>query len=99
MLSGQDTYCYFGSSRMSEKEVIEAIGRKEFIQISNLTYFDEEGNPKRWAEWDPQYHSRAHLNPEFIISIIPMVEDPRQGEGTGNKVLKYPASQSSEEDS
>jgi hypothetical protein len=98
MLSGQDTYCYFGSSKLSEKEMTEAIGQQKFIQLSNLTYFDEEGDPKRWSEWEPHYHSRVHLNPKFIISVIPMMDDPHQSESTGNKVLKYPASQAPDEE-
>ena len=98
IMSGQDTYCYFGSSKLSEKELVEALSRQEFIQLGNLTYFDEQGEPKRWSEWDPHYHSRVHLNPKFVVSLIPMVDDPRQAEGTGNKVLKYPATRFPDEE-
>jgi len=90
IITGQDTYCYFGSSVVREKELVEALGRGEFVLLGDLTYFDDDGNARRWTEWDPHYQSRIHLNPQHVVSVMPMQDDPKKSSKGGSNLLQYP---------
>jgi hypothetical protein len=90
LMTAGDSYSYIGSSPMSESEMVERLSRNAFVELEDLTYFDEEGKPRRWSEWDPHCVSRIHLNPRYVLSILPLVEDPRAKSSDGSKVLEYP---------
>ena len=90
IMTGNETYCYFGKSKLVEKELVESLGKGEFVTLDDLTYFDEEGNARRWTEWDPHYRARIHLNAQHVVSVMPMPEDPKQGQTEGSKLLHYP---------
>lgn len=90
MLTTGESYSYIGSSAFSEPELVEKLGQNAFVQLNDLTYFDEEGVPRRWSEWDHHTVSRIHLNPRYVVSILPLVEDPRAKPGDGSKLLEYP---------
>lgn len=90
MMTAGESYSYIGSSGLSEPVLVEKLGRNAFVELDDLTYFDEEGKPRRWSEWDHHCVSRIHLNPRYILSILPLVDDPRSKPGNGSKVLKYP---------
>jgi hypothetical protein len=90
--AGTETHCYFGSSRMTEEELVRTIQQEEFVLLDDLTYFDEEGEARAWTEWDPQYLPRIHLNPKHIVSIMRLADDPRKRPSDGSKLLTYPGS-------
>ena len=90
MMTAGETYSYIGSSRLPESEVVKLLGQGHFVELDDLTYFDEEVKPRRWTEWDRHCVSRIHLNPRYVLSVLPLVDDPRQKPGDGSKVLKYP---------
>jgi hypothetical protein len=90
MMTVGETYSYIGSSPMTEPELTERLSRNAFVELDDLTYFDEEGKPRRWSEWDRHCTPRIHLNPRYVLSVLPLVDDPRKKPGDGSKVLKYP---------
>lgn len=89
MTAGPETFCVFGSTHLSEQDILGALNRGEMILLEDLVYYNEEGNAKSWSEWDPHCQPRVYLNAKFMISIMPMVGDPRQMSG-GMKILSMP---------
>jgi len=92
--AGMETYCYFGQTALTEQEMVEALNRDEFVQLNDITYFDDGGEPRRWTDWDPHFQPRILLNPKFVVSILPLVDDPKKPSdgGEGSKLLQYPNS-------
>ena len=90
LLNGDETYCFFGSSLLTEEEFVGKLSRQEYVMLENLVYFDEEQEPKSWAEWDPMLQPRVHLNPRFVVSLLPLTGDPRHQPGSDNKILSLP---------
>jgi hypothetical protein len=91
----QETYWYVGSSPLDEGALLKALNSSAFIQLNDLTYFDEEGRPRRWTEWDPHCQPTIHINPRYVLSILPLVGDPHKKPGDSSKVLHYPRPDSS----
>ncbi len=89
MTAGPETFCVFGSTRMSEKELISALNQGELVLLEDLVFYDEEGLAKSWTEWDPHCQPRVYLNAKFMVTLMPMVRDPRQM-GEGLKILNMP---------
>ena len=93
-MNGDETYCFFGSSRCSEDDFIRSLNHSSFIQLNDIIYFDENGTAKSWAEWDPNCVPRSYLNPAYIVSVMPLIDDPRLKKHAGNKILNLPGSHS-----
>lgn len=89
MTSGPETFYIFGATTRPEQELLEALSRGEMILLEDLVYYDEEGHAKSWSEWDPHCQPRVYLNAKFLITLMPMVGDPRKMEG-GLKILNMP---------
>ena len=94
-----ETYCYFGCSALKESEILEALSTGRFVTLDELTYYDDAGNDHSWSEWDTNCVARIHLNPKFVVSLIPLVDHPRRrhSEGEASNLLKYPGSRKSED--
>jgi hypothetical protein len=90
VVAGGETHCYFGSSAFAERDLVQRIQTGEFVLLDQLTYYDEDGDARPWTEWDPAYLPRIHLNPRFVVSILPLSGDPRNRDREGSVVLNYP---------
>lgn len=97
MLSGSDTYCFFGSCKLPEKELMQALQENKWTLIEDLIYFDENDRAQGWSEWDPNYLARIHLNPQYVVSVMPMLEDPRKETVGANDILTLPMPSNSHE--
>ncbi len=89
MTAGPETFCVFGSSVQPEKDMVESLQAGVLVLLEDLVFYDEEGVARSWSEWDPHCQPRMYLNPKFLISLMPMVGDPRNM-GKGDKVLNLP---------
>lgn len=92
MTSGAENFYLWGASELGEQELLTKLATGEFVTLEDLIYFDEEGAPRSWNEWDPQCQPRVFLNSKFLVSLMPLVGDPRKA-GTqdgGPKVLAMP---------
>ncbi len=87
--AGPETFCVFGSSALSEKEFISGLNAGSMLLLEDLVYYDEEGNPRSWSDWDPHCHPRMYLHPNHVISVMPMMGDPRTMDGQV-KILNLP---------
>ena len=92
IIAGPETYCYFGRTAMEELELMEALSAGKFVKLEELTYYDDQGEAHSWSEWDPNCIARIHLNPKFVVSIIPLSDHPRKRktDGEPSALLKYP---------
>ena len=90
MVSGSETYCFFGSALEDPGTLLQKIQGHEFVLLEDLIFYDEDDEIKSWSEWDPTYLSKVFLNPQYIINVMPMAGDPRHEEGAGSKVLQMP---------
>jgi len=89
MNSGPETFCVFGSSPLPELEITAILGRGEMILLEDLVYYDEEGRARSWSEWDPHCQPRVYINPKYLVTLMPMVGDPRTM-SAGLKILNMP---------
>jgi hypothetical protein len=89
MNAGPETFCVFGSSVLAEKEMCNQMNAGNIVLLEDLVYYDEEGIAKSWSDWDPHCQPRIYLNPKFLVSIMPMIGDPRTMEA-GTKILNMP---------
>ena len=94
MINGDETYCYFGSSPLNESEFIKRLQGTDYIELGSLVFFDEEAEAKSWSEWDPNYLPRVYLNPKYVISVIPLMDDPRKALDEESKILNLPGHRS-----
>ena len=92
--AGSEAHCYFGSSDLTEQEFLEKIQSGSFIQLDNHIYYDEAGVPRSWTSWDPNAHSRIYFHPKYVMTVVPLKEDPRRRDGEST-VLAYPGGPSS----
>jgi hypothetical protein len=90
MLSGDHTYCFFGSCLQDESALMTALAQGEWVLAEDLVYFDEQDRAQGWSEWDPNYFARIHLNPSYVISVMPMLDDPRKKMEGINEMLTLP---------
>jgi hypothetical protein len=90
MLSGHDTYLYFGSTTLNEASLMKQLGAGGFVLLEDLVYFDDNERIQGWSEWDPHYLARVYLNPTYVISIMPMAEDLRKESSGDNTLLQLP---------
>jgi hypothetical protein len=67
----------YGSSVLSEKEIIISIQQGNYLFLEDLIFWDYDGKPKSMTEWSKTDHDRKYINPQFISSITPMRDDPR----------------------
>ncbi len=101
ILAGAETHCYFGTTQLGEAELLAQLGQGRYVVLEDLTYYDEEGAARPWTEWDPNYIPRIHLNPRYVVSIIPLANDPRKRTGTEGAepvLLRYPGGKTRNED-
>lgn len=89
MNSGPENFFVIGSSIMTEQEMVQALEAGRFVQLDDLIHYNEEGVAKAWSEFDPHCHPRVHLSAKAVVSITPMVGDPRKLQ-SGPKVLNMP---------
>ncbi len=89
MTAGPETFCVFGCSLLDEGQIAEQLNEGKLIMLEDLLYYDEEGKAKPWSEWDPHCEPRIYLNSKFLITLMPMVGDPRHM-GGGQKILNMP---------
>ena len=92
MVNGEESYCFFGSSELTESAFIEKLNKKEYIKLENLIYFNDDQDPRSWSDWDPMLEPRIYLNPEFVITMLPLTGDPRRRTDSEAKILNLPGS-------
>ena len=92
VLAGAETHHYFGSSALGEERMMGEITEGKFISLDDLTFYDEDGEAKAWTDWDPNYIPRIHLNPRYVVTVIPLSHDPRHTAREGDEpvMLRYP---------
>lgn len=91
ILNGDESYCFFGSSLYAEDEFVRRLNSQEYLRLDNIIFYDEEGEAKSWAEWDPNYIPRAYVNPRYVVSLMPLAADPRKSQGGfDSKILNLP---------
>ncbi len=90
MLTGSETYCFFGSNELAEDAFIRAYQGGELLYLKDLIFYDEDEKVRSWSEWDPVYLSKVYLNPQYVVSIMPMAGDPRKLQTGGRKILTLP---------
>ena len=73
---GPTTQFYRGTSPLSEKALLKALGDEEFLRFDNLTFVNC-GITKAWSEHNPELENHVLINPRFIISVHPLAGDPR----------------------
>lgn len=86
---GAETFCVFGSSAFTESDLVQRLASGEMVLLEDLVYYDEEGRARSWSEWDPHCQPRVYLNARYLVSLMPMVGDPRTMAG-GLKILNMP---------
>ena len=92
VMNGYETYCFFGSSTLGEETFIQKLSNQEYVLLENLFFFDDNQEPKSWAEWDPMLQPRVYLNPQYVVSVLPLTGDPRIEPGIESKILNLPGS-------
>ena len=95
--AGSEAHCYFGSSALTEKEMLAEIQAGSFVQLDDHIYYDEVGTPKAWTSWDPNSHSRIYFQPKYVMTVVPLKEDPRLTNGKST-VLAYPGGPTGDKD-
>ena len=76
---------------------MRALQENKWTLIEDLIYFDENDRAQGWSEWDPNYLARIHLNPQYVVSVMPMLEDPRKETVGANDILTLPMPSNSDE--
>ena len=71
-------YGYYGTSELSEKELVEKLKTEDYILLDNLVYYDSQQRIKNWSDWFPNIYSRVYINPKQIISIQVLKENPKK---------------------
>jgi len=66
----------YGTSSLSEAELIAALESGKYIRLDNLIYWDC-GRAKSMKEWSKTDCDRIYINPSMVVSITPMHDDPR----------------------
>ena len=52
MMNGDETYCFFGSSPLSETEFVSRLSKNEYVLLENLIFFDEDQDAKSCRSYD-----------------------------------------------
>jgi hypothetical protein len=76
VVEGDDDYTWSGSSSHSLEELLEQIGRGQFIRLENLFYLDR-GEVKEWNDWDKREKPSVALNPKYILAVMQYKADPK----------------------
>ena len=99
MLSGQDTYCFFGSCTEDEATLAQNLSTGTWTLLEDLVYFDGQDRAQGWADWNPNYLARIHLNPAYVISVMPLHADPREKTLGTIELLPLPTGKETKQDS
>lgn len=87
---GTESYFFTGSSDLSEAELLNVLSSGSFFCLNDLVYVDEQGDVHPWTEWDPECQPRIYLNGRLIISIMPLLGDPRRSKKSEGTILRLP---------
>lgn len=71
-------YPYYGSSKLTEEEIKQQLSSNKPIVLNDLFFLEKEKDIKTWEEWIPIFENRIYINPQFIISIMPLKDDPKK---------------------
>lgn len=98
MNGGGDPLWYLGSSNLDLPEITGEISAGRFVCLDDLVYFNDQDKAISWSEWDPLYTSQVSLNPRYIVSIMPLADDPRKKSREEGVLLRLPSSRRGRED-
>lgn len=74
------------TSTLAEADFIATLSKGDgFIVLDNLLYRDNTGKYKSWSEWDPTMQPRIYVRASAIVTLQPLVGDPRKSSDSGNK--------------
>ena len=88
---GAESYFFTGSSQFDEPELLRKLSSGDFFVLEDLVYIDEDGTVRPWTEWDPECHPRICLNGKFVLSVMPLVGDPRRRMTSEDNILRMPS--------
>jgi hypothetical protein len=72
----EGTYHYIGASPLKPDELVAALQRGEFLQLTNLLYLDQ-GRYHDWSEWDHTLVPAVRIHPGCVLTIMQLHGDPR----------------------
>ena len=67
----------YGTSLLSESELIAELEAGKYLFLDNLIYW-EYGKAKSMKEWSKTDYDRIYINPTMVVSVTPLVDDPRK---------------------
>jgi len=92
-LCGEEPNFYFGSHEEDPDALLKILTNGNPFRLRDTFYYDENNGPRSWRDWDPNYDGSVIINPRHVVSIMPMLNDPRKrgSGGSGNRpVLDFP---------
>ena len=94
ILSGDEPNFYFGSHEGDPDALLKTLTSGHPFRLRDTFYYDENNAARSWRDWDPNYDGSIIINAQHVISIMPMLNDPRKRGnegGSGNRpVLDFP---------
>ncbi len=72
----ENSYHYYGTSKLNYEEVIASLQRGEYIFLDDLLYL-ERSEYKPWAEWDKSILPSVYINPNCVLTVMQYRGDPR----------------------
>ena len=76
--TSEGKYTFAGISSLGEDALLSVLTKGEFIKLDECLYRDKSGNYKSWSEWDPMAVPRFYINSKYILTVQPLVGDPRK---------------------
>jgi len=87
-----DPIWYVGSTEKDLEALNGLLSEGRAISLGDLVYFNEEDRAMSWSEWDPLYMSQICVNARYVVSIMPLAEDPRKSSREDGVLLRLPSS-------
>lgn len=80
VVEGDKSRVLVGSSELDPAELVKQLRAGEYVVLNDLSYRDNQNRIVSWSTWDPRLASVAYVNPQYVVTVIPFVSDPRAGQ-------------------
>jgi hypothetical protein len=77
IVEGDKNRTLVGTSDMPPELLVRHLRSGEYLLLNDLSYRDNQNRIVSWSAWDPRLASVAYVNPQFVITVMPFVGDPR----------------------
>jgi hypothetical protein len=82
VLEGQKTRAIIGTSELEPSRLVAKLSGDDYLVLNDLSYRDNKNCIVPFSEWDPRLGSIIYINPRQVVSVVPLVGDPRSNDST-----------------